>query len=78
MLTVTINSPEKVIWHGRAESLSSENSQGPFDILELHANFITIIDNKPIIVRLGKRERVFRFQRCVIYSRNDYVSCYAI
>lgn len=78
MLTVTINSPERIIWHGKADSVSSQNSQGPFDILSQHANFITIINGRPIVVRVGKRIHTFEFKRSVIYSQNDYVSCYAI
>ena len=78
MLTVTITSPEKIVWHGRAESVSSENSRGPFDILSQHANFITYIENKPVIVRLGKQEHKFEFKRCVIYTQNNYVSCYTL
>lgn len=78
MLTVTITSPEKIIWHGNADSVSSENSQGPFDILSTHANFITYVENKPIIIKFGKRKNSFLFNRCVIYMRNDYISCYVI
>ncbi|MBI4136563.1 hypothetical protein HY469_00715 [Candidatus Roizmanbacteria bacterium] len=78
MLTVTISTPEKVVWHGKADSVSSVNTQGKFDILSQHANFITIIENKPIVVRFGKREHQFDFKRCVIFNQNDYVACYAI
>jgi len=78
MLTVTINTPEKIVWHGKADSVSSENSQGPFDILSQHANFITIVEDKPILIRFGKREHRFDFKRCVIMTQNDYVACYAI
>ena len=78
MLTVTINSPEKIIWHGKADSVTSENSQGTFDILSQHANFVTIIEDKPVIIRMGKRIHKFDFKRCVIYAQNDYVACYAI
>ncbi|KKR71813.1 MAG: H+-transporting two-sector ATPase, epsilon subunit [Microgenomates group bacterium GW2011_GWC1_41_8] len=78
MLTVTINTPEKIVWHGKADSVSSENSQGPFDILSQHANLITLVENKPILVRFGKREHRFDFKRCVIFTQNDYVACYAI
>lgn len=78
MLTVTITSPEKMIWHGKANSVSSINSKGPFDILSQHANFITYIEKAPIIIRVGKHEHRYEFKRCVIYTQNDYVSCYAI
>ena len=78
MLTVTVNSPEKILWHGKADSVSSENSKGPFDVLSEHANFITIIEKKPIIIHIGKHVESFDAKRAVIYVQSDYVSCYMI
>jgi len=52
IMMVTISTPEEgESWRGEAASVSSENSQGPFDILWGHANFVTIVHNKPLILR---------------------------
>ena len=45
---IRISNPHEVVWEGTATALSSENSQGKFDVLSQHANFITIIKEKPI------------------------------
>jgi len=59
-LEVVVNSPDKLIWEGKAYSISSENSAGVFDILPEHANFVTMIENKPITIRTGLKEEVFQ------------------
>lgn len=73
---VRINSPEKVLWEGEADSVSSENSKGPFDILPLHANFITFIENKPILVRMENSTKEYKFDNSVIYASQNKVFIY--
>jgi len=75
-LHVRINSPEKIIWEGQAESVSSTNSHGPFDILQLHANFITIIENKLIIIKTSKESHEFTFPKAVMYTHKNEVLIY--
>ena len=78
VLTVSISSPEKLIFQGKADSVSSENKQGPFDILPQHANFITIVEKHPVILRSGGKKTKYDFDRVIIYTHNNYVSCYTI
>jgi len=75
-LSVRINSPEKFIWEGEAVSVSSVNNNGPFDILPLHANFITIIRNTPIRVNTGQEVKDFTFPNAIIYAHANAVSIY--
>ncbi len=76
LLHVRINSPDKVIWEGEAESVSSINSQGPFDVLPYHANFITIVENKPLRIKTEKEKVEFTYQRAIIYIHSNTVSIY--
>lgn len=77
LITVRIDSPEKNIWEGKARSLSCVNSRGPFDILPLHATFVTLVENQPIVVVNEKGESLkFEFARSVIFNRNNSVSVY--
>jgi len=75
-LSVKIISPEEVMWEGRANAVSSENSQGPFDVLPEHANFITLIKSKPIVVHRSDGDTEFMFKRAVLHAINDIVSIY--
>jgi hypothetical protein len=54
-LTVKIISPTQTIFDGEAYSISSVNSLGKFDILPFHANFITLVQKTPIILRVRKK-----------------------
>ena len=56
ILNVKIISPTQTIFQGEAYSVSSANSTGKFDILPYHANFITMIQKTPIILRVKKKE----------------------
>lgn len=74
---VRIISPKQVIFQGFASSVSSKNSAGPFDILAEHANFITVIENHPIIIRpVGKKPVVFTFPLAIIYTSQNTVNIY--
>jgi len=70
-LHVKINSPEKILWEGEAVSVSSANSRGPFDVLPMHANFVTKIDNQPIYINTGTEVKQFTWDHCVLYCHKN-------
>jgi F0F1-type ATP synthase epsilon subunit len=77
LLNVKIVSPEQIVWEGRARSVSSVNPDGPFDVLPEHANFVTVIEKKPITIRTeDKKPVVFTFEQCVLYITSNKVSIY--
>lgn len=76
-LYVRILSPKQVFFTGQADSVSSTNSSGKFDILPAHSNFISFIENSPIIVRAkDKPEQSFNFPFAIIYTVNNIVNVY--
>ena len=74
---VKILTPESLVWEGRAESLSSINSAGPFDILPQHANMITIIEKSPIEITSTGGNRKFTFEKAIISVKHGDVTIYA-
>lgn len=77
LLKIKILSPNDVIFQGQARSLSSKNSFGNFDILPYHANFITLVQKEPIIVRDEKNKPVkYDFPLAIIYAANNEVKVY--
>lgn len=54
-LNVKILSPTQTIFDGQVLSISSTNTTGKFDILPYHANFITLVQKSPIILRVRKK-----------------------
>lgn len=77
-LQVRIMTPHQMIFQGRALAVSSINSEGKFDILPEHANFITLIENQTIQVTKDNREPLsFNFHQAIIYNEANQVSIYA-
>jgi F0F1-type ATP synthase epsilon subunit len=76
LLTVRINSPDKLLWEGKAVSVSSKNTQGPFDILPLHTNFVTILENEKIRINTGSEIKEYSFPRSVMYVHSNAVYIY--
>ncbi|MBI4039187.1 hypothetical protein HY384_04515 [Candidatus Daviesbacteria bacterium] len=76
-LHVRIISPQKLILDTDVQSVSSKNLQGNFDILAQHANFITIVENSPIVVRIsGQKPLVFKFPLAIIFATENKVNIY--
>lgn len=74
---VRVISPKQIIYQGNALSVSSTNSAGKFDILAEHANFITLIENSPIVIRtVDKQSVVFKFPLAIIYTTRNTVNIY--
>jgi len=76
-LHVRIISPQQLLLDTEAISVSSKNLQGPFDILPQHANFITLIEESPIVVRItGKKPVAFKFPLSILLVRENQVDIY--
>jgi F0F1-type ATP synthase epsilon subunit len=76
LLHVRINSPEKIIWEGDALSVSSANASGPFDILPFHTNFISVMENKEIIIKTESGVQKFTYPISVLYNHSNQVHIY--
>ncbi len=55
-LSVRVLTPERTLYAGPAVAVASFNDRGPFSILPLHTNFISII-RKQLTVFLTRQER---------------------
>ena len=77
-LIVKILTPKETLFEGEAYAVSSTNSEGKFDILPEHANFITLIDKKPIeVLQMDKKKLTFNVSEAIIYCAGDKVTVYA-
>ncbi len=76
LLSVSVRTREKVLFEGYANTVTSFNLRGRFDILPFHANFITLI-SKYVIVDTGKKtERQFDIDKGILYAMSNKVSIY--
>ncbi len=76
VLVVRVSKAASVVWEGKALSVSSKNSKGPFDILPYHTNFITYMENASIHINTGTAVRDFVFNQAVLHVQNDVVHIY--
>jgi F0F1-type ATP synthase epsilon subunit len=76
LLHVRISNPEKQLWEGDAESVSSVNTTGPFDILPMHTNFISYLKDTVIKIKTPEKMEEFKFTWSVIYTHNNIVNIY--
>ncbi|MCR4306041.1 MAG: hypothetical protein NUV73_03080 [Candidatus Daviesbacteria bacterium] len=76
-LHLRIISPQQLLLDAEVESLSSKNLQGAFDILPQHANFITLVEDAPIVVRVtGQKPQTFKFPLAIIMATENKVNIY--
>lgn len=76
-LHIRIISPKEFILNTDALSVSSKNIQGSFDILPQHANFITLVENSPIIVRIpNQKPLTYKFPLAIILAKENNVDIY--
>ncbi len=75
---VRISRATDTVWEGEVLSISAKNTEGPFDILPMHAHFISIIEENPI--HLEKQDGTsaeYVFKRSVMHVKDDMVNIYA-
>jgi F0F1-type ATP synthase epsilon subunit len=75
-LSVLIKSRTKIFFDGRAQSLTSNNDKGVFDILPQHANFISIIKDFIIVDKGLKTEQKFTIKNGVLSVQSNKVDVY--
>lgn len=74
---VTVFDYETELFSGEVKAVSSHNSVGPFDILGLHSNFITQIENQLILHLSGDQKQQWSIDsgvlRCLETTVNVYI-----
>ncbi len=76
-LKILVLSSAKLLWEGEALSVSSRNTQGDFDILPNHANFITLVNDYPVRLRaIDGSEHTFSFAQSVIVVQANVVKIF--
>ena len=77
LLNVQIFSPKGVLWEGKAQAVSSVNSQGAFDLLPEHAHFISLVEKDPVtVVSETGNTQEFKFDTAVVRLFDDQVTIY--
>lgn len=76
LLHVNIQSQDKNYFKGTAYSITSVNNKGEFDILPLHANFISLIMNYLVVDRALGTEKKFVISKGIIRNSKNKVDVF--
>ncbi len=63
-------------FRGYVQSLSSVNSEGAFDVLPMHENFVTVFSGNMILVDEGGQRREFMLGRALLEASNNIVKVF--
>jgi len=76
-ISITIMSPDAIVWQGAILSLSSSNSEGGFDIMPDHARFMTLIEKTPItLYKTDGSLEVLSFDNAVLFFEDNVAKIY--
>jgi F0F1-type ATP synthase epsilon subunit len=75
-LQVAIRDRVQVIFEGTASAVSSTNEIGPFDVLSMHANFVTPIKEKVIITDSNGKKKEFKVEGGILTVKADLVEVF--
>lgn len=65
-----------ILFEGQIKSLTSYNDKGRFDILALHANFISIIYKSIVIVDAKGDKKEMTIQKALLKNKSDNLEIY--
>lgn len=75
-LSVLVRDRNGILFDGPASAVSSYNDRGPFDVLPLHENFISLL-NKEVVVRAKEgEEKTIAVPSGVLSVRENRVEVY--
>ena len=74
---VVVMSPDAVVWKGNALSLSSQNTEGTFDILPDHARFMTLLQETQVTLELQEgKQHVLHLEHAVLFFQDSKATIY--
>lgn len=76
LLKVKVIDRTGVVYDGEADSLSSVNDKGPFDVLEQHARFISLIKKELVIRKKGSQNKLIPVSNGVLRVYGEKVEIF--
>ena len=75
-LSVRVISPTQAYYDGKAVSVSAVNKVGPFDVLENHANFFSLLSPGKVTVDSGRDKFEIPVTQGIIKVTNNTVTLF--
>lgn len=71
-----IYSPFKIYFDEPAYSITAENDTGPFDILAVHHNFMTLINPCEMLIEMPRGQEKIAIERGVMHVKANEVTVF--
>lgn len=76
-VNVTLTSPESIVWEGEALSVTSENSEGIFDLYPDHARFMTLLEHVDLVAHMPDGvDQTFAIEKAVLLFQDAVATIY--
>ncbi|QQG41561.1 MAG: hypothetical protein HYV90_05405 [Candidatus Woesebacteria bacterium] len=75
-ISVTIHKRDGILYQGEAYAVSSTNEVGPFDVLPMHANFVTTIREKVIVTLENGKKNEFGLDTGILFVKEDLIEVF--
>jgi len=72
-LKVIVKDTENIVYDGEAERVSSFNEVGRFDVLPMHANFISMINQELSIFHNKQKIKELKIDQAIMKVKQDVV-----
>lgn len=76
VLTIYVGDPEKIMFEGQAQAVSSINEKGPFDVLLEHENFICTVEKKLTIHLKDGGKKEFDISKGILKTEGNRVNIF--
>lgn len=76
LISVTIRDRQGVQFEGQVRAISGVNSKGPFDVLPIHTNFITILRKKLTLHKIDGTKQEIAADSGVMRVLQDKIEVY--
>lgn len=75
-VNLTVRSKDGIVYQGEIATMTSKNAKGVFDILFLHANFITLIDDILVVREASGEKREIEARKGVMRVTKNQINVY--
>ncbi|MGI5826514.1 MAG: hypothetical protein ACOX50_03820 [Patescibacteria group bacterium] len=75
-ISVSILNSEGTVFDGEVKALSSINEMGPFDVLPLHSNFISIIKDKVVVYLKSGGSKEFKVDSGILKAAENKIQVF--
>jgi F0F1-type ATP synthase epsilon subunit len=75
-IKIRVRDLQRVVFEGEVDRISSYNEIGPFDVYQMHANFISIIRKELTLYKDNEKVKDIKLEKAVMKVKKDKVKVF--